>query len=82
MIWEKRKDICCLILAIKRKTCLTNGVLPEAQSCLSLFLFAAPFPHKDAVSHNRVLLLFCAEKIQMQSCAVFNSKHILAHTVQ
>lgn len=44
---------------------LANGVLPAAQSCLFLFLFAAPFPHKDAGSHDRVMLLFCVERIQM-----------------
>lgn len=61
---EEEEELWYLI-AIKRKTCLTNGVLPAAQSCLFLFLFAAPFPHKDAGSHDRVMLLFCVERIQM-----------------
>lgn len=41
------------------ETFINERVLPAAQSCLFLFLFAAPFPHKDAGSRYRVLLLFC-----------------------
>lgn len=62
---DKEEEDLWYSIAIKRKTCLTNGVLPAAQSCLFLFLFVAPFPHKDAGSHDCVMLLFCVERIQM-----------------
>lgn len=45
----------------KVKPFINERVLPAAQSCLFLFLFAAPFPHKDAGSRYRALLLFCKQ---------------------
>ncbi len=64
---KEEEDVQYLIeFAKKRNTCLTPlRSVPAAQSCLFHFLFAAPFPHKEAGSHHRALLLSCMDEIQM-----------------